>query len=86
MSGFSNAGSATTCRGPTRREWFPLGRPTSMTEPDERTAHRAQDLLPEEKAAGSDDPTAQAEALLADSDERTDRREQTMRKSHQTPN
>lgn len=57
-----------------------------MSEPDERTVHRAQELLPEEEAAGSDDPTAQAEAVLADSDERTERREQTMRESHQTPN
>lgn len=57
-----------------------------MSEPDERTIQRAQDLLPEEEAAGSDDPTAQAEAVLADSDERTERREQTMRESHQTPN
>jgi hypothetical protein len=57
-----------------------------MTEPDERTTQRAQDLLPEERAAGSDDPTAQAEAVLADSDDRTERREQTMRESHQTPN
>jgi hypothetical protein len=57
-----------------------------MSEPDERTVQRAQDLLPEEEAAGSDDPTAQAEAVLADSDERTERREETMRESHQTPN
>jgi hypothetical protein len=57
-----------------------------MTEPDDRTTQRAQDLLPEEQAAGSDDPTAQAEAVLADSDDRTERREQTMRESHQTPN
>jgi hypothetical protein len=57
-----------------------------MSEPDERTVQRAQDLLPEEETAGSDDPTAQAEAVLADSDERTERREETMRESHQTPN
>jgi hypothetical protein len=57
-----------------------------MSEPDDRTASRAQELLPEEQAAGSDDPTAQAEAVLADSDDRTERREQTMRESHQTPN
>lgn len=57
-----------------------------MTEPDDRTAQRARDLLPEERVAGSDDPTAQAEAVLADSDERTERREETMRESHQTPN
>lgn len=60
-----------------------------MTEPpepveDERVQTRA-DLLPEEEHAGSDDPTAQAAAILADSDERTERREETMRESHQTP-
>lgn len=36
---------------------------------DERVARRAE-LLPEEKAAGSDDPQAQAAAILADSEER----------------
>jgi len=51
---------------------------------DERVESRAQ-LLPEEETAGSDDPTAQAAAILADSDERTERREETMRESHQTP-
>jgi formate dehydrogenase subunit gamma len=40
-------------------------------EPDQDRVHqRARDLLPEERAAGSDDPEAQAEAILADSDER----------------
>ncbi|MFC7532628.1 hypothetical protein [Actinoplanes sp. GCM10030250] len=39
---------------------------------DERTGRRASDLLPEETAGGSDDPRAQAEAILADSDERQD--------------
>jgi hypothetical protein len=34
--------------------------------------HRADELLPEERAAGSDDPEAEAAAILADSDERTD--------------
>ena len=38
--------------------------------PDERVESRAAELLPEEAAAGSDDPEAQAEAILADSDER----------------
>ena len=41
---------------------------------DDRTAARAAELLPEEEAVGSDDPEAQAEAILAESDERqTDR-------------
>lgn len=39
---------------------------------DDRTDQRAADLLPEERAAGSDDPRAQAEAILADSDRRED--------------
>jgi hypothetical protein len=38
----------------------------------DRVERRAEDLLPEEEAAGSDDPHAQARAILADSDERTD--------------
>ena len=37
---------------------------------DDRTDQRAADLLPEERAAGSDDPQAQAAAILADSDDR----------------
>ena len=37
----------------------------------ERVERRAEDLLPEEESAGSEDPHAQAEAILADSDERT---------------
>ena len=40
-------------------------------EPDpDRVHQRARDLLPEEVAAGVDDPEAQAAAILADSDER----------------
>jgi hypothetical protein len=37
---------------------------------DERVERRAADLLPEETAAGSDDPQAQARAILGDSDVR----------------
>ena len=33
---------------------------------------RRADLLPEEIAAGSDDPESQAEAILAESEERTE--------------
>jgi hypothetical protein len=40
------------------------------TSGDERVEQRAAELLPEEAAAGSDDPEAQAEAILAESDER----------------
>ncbi|MEU7819250.1 hypothetical protein [Catellatospora sp. NPDC049111] len=38
---------------------------------EERTTSRAERLLPEELAVGSDDPQAQAEAILAESDIRT---------------
>lgn len=51
---------------------------------DERVVERA-DLLPEELAAGSDDPEAQAEAILDESDRRTDQPEQTADESSQTP-
>ncbi|GAB2927653.1 hypothetical protein GCM10027047_25500 [Rhodococcus aerolatus] len=43
-------------------------RPTEPSE--EQVAHRAEQLLPEEQVAGSDDPQAQAEALLEESEER----------------
>jgi len=43
---------------------------TMTDSPDARTDHRAADLLPEERAAGSADPRAQAEAILEDSDQR----------------
>jgi hypothetical protein len=55
-----------------------------MTEHEgERIAERAH-LLPEEIAAGSDDPQAQAEAILAESDERTNDPEGTQERSSQT--
>ncbi|MEV6847855.1 hypothetical protein [Actinoplanes sp. NPDC051411] len=37
---------------------------------DDRTDQRAAEMLPEEQVVGSDDPHAQAEAILADSDRR----------------
>jgi hypothetical protein len=40
---------------------------------DRRVERRADELLPEEQAAGSDDPQAQAAEILAESDERADR-------------
>jgi hypothetical protein len=57
-----------------------------MTEaPDEeRVDHRAH-LLPEEEASGSDDPQAQAEVILEDSDARTADPEGTKHDSVQTP-
>jgi hypothetical protein len=50
----------------------------------ERIDRRAE-LLDEERAAGSDDPEAQAEAILAESDERVDDPEGTRADSTQTP-
>jgi hypothetical protein len=44
----------------------------SETDRDRERVETRADLLPEEKSAGSEDPEAQAEAILADSDERTD--------------
>ncbi|HSU37126.1 MAG TPA: hypothetical protein VLJ88_15820 [Propionibacteriaceae bacterium] len=57
-----------------------------MTESadQERVAERAH-LLPEEIAAGSDDPERQAEMILEDSDRRTDQPEETRHDSTQTP-
>ena len=57
-----------------------------MSEPrdEERIDSRAK-LLPEERAAGSDDPEEQAEAILEESDERTNDPEGTRRDSTQTP-
>ena len=46
------------------------GEDRGMDPDQERVRHRADELLPEERAAGSDDPEAQAAAILADSDER----------------
>ncbi|HTJ33585.1 MAG TPA: hypothetical protein VL738_10180 [Dactylosporangium sp.] len=53
---------------------------------EERIRDRAH-LLPEERAAGSDDPQAQAEAVLQDSDDREDYRERhpDLRIEHRTP-
>jgi hypothetical protein len=47
--------------------------------PDEKNTKRVQSradtLLPEEQAAGSDDPEAQAEEILAESDARAEYRD-----------
>ena len=50
----------------------------------DRIARRA-DLLPEEQESGSEDPERQAEAILAESDERVEDPEGTRRESTQTP-
>lgn len=55
-----------------------------MGRDDERIAERAE-LLPEEVEVGSDDPDAQAAAILADSDERVEDPEGTRQESTQTP-
>ncbi|GAA1506406.1 hypothetical protein GCM10009740_40640 [Terrabacter terrae] len=43
------------------------------------------ELLPEEQAAGSDDPEMQARAILAESEARTENPERTRDESIQTP-
>ena len=53
--------------------------------PDDARVERRAELLPEEQAVGSEDPQAQAEAILAESDERTEDPEQTRREYTQTP-
>lgn len=52
---------------------------------DESRIERRAELLPEELEAGSADPRAQAEAILAESDERTNAPEETRHESQQTP-
>ena len=58
-----------------------------MTDgPSEKNVEQRASGLPEEHAAGSvDDPEAQAEAILEESQERTDDPEGTRRDSPQTP-
>ena len=41
-------------------------------QPDPRVERRAEELLPEEQAVGSENPEAQADQILAESDERID--------------
>ncbi|MDT4912055.1 MAG: hypothetical protein QOC66_1183 [Pseudonocardiales bacterium] len=57
-----------------------------MTErPDEERVDQRAQLLPEEEVRGSDDPQAQAEIILEDSDTRTADPEGTKHDSVQTP-
>jgi hypothetical protein len=53
---------------------------------DDDRIHDRSELLPEELTAGSDDPNAQAEAVLEDSDDREAYRETTpdLRIEHRT--
>jgi hypothetical protein len=53
--------------------------------PDESAVESRAELLPEERDAGSDDPHAQAEQILEESEERTDDPEGTRAESTQTP-
>ena len=57
----------------------------SRSPEDEERIERRAELLPEENEAGSDDPEAQAEAILDESDERVVDPEGTRRESTQTP-
>jgi hypothetical protein len=52
---------------------------------DESDVSQRAELLPEEQAAGSDDPEAQAAAILEESAERTEFPEETRDESTQTP-
>jgi hypothetical protein len=45
---------------------------SQQPDPQERHVHERAELLPEEKAAGSADPDAQAAAVLAESQDRTE--------------
>lgn len=56
-----------------------------VEKPDEPRVEQRAHLLPEEATSGSDDPIAQAEVILEDSDERTAHPERTKRASVQTP-
>lgn len=53
--------------------------------PDEHDVDERAHLLPEELAVGSDDPQAQARAILEESQQRTDEPEATREESTQTP-
>lgn len=61
-----------------------LGEQHDEQRDHERAARRA-DSIPEESAAGADDPERQAEAVLADSDERVEDPAGTQEESTQTP-
>ena len=61
----------------------PSDNPQDEAADDDRVAERAH-LLPEEIAAGSEDPIGQAEQILAESDDRTDDPERTQQEYSQT--
>lgn len=64
----------------------PVGYRPRMTETpgEERVEARAAELWPEEEHAGSDDPHAQAEQILRESDERMENVEEAGAGSSQT--
>ena len=66
-------------------EHAPLPDSHPDSHPDAEAVASRAELLPEEKEAGSAAPQAQAEAILADSQERTEDPEDTRHDSHQTP-
>jgi hypothetical protein len=43
---------------------------------NDRVTNRAEELLPEERTAGSDDPQSQAEVILDESDDRQESRDE----------
>lgn len=53
--------------------------------PDDDDVDERAELLPEELAAGSDDPAAQAQVILEESENRTLHPEETRHESSQTP-
>lgn len=55
-------------------EMEPGGTLPRMTD-EERARARAENLLPEERAAGSDDPEGQAASILSESDTRQEDRD-----------
>lgn len=57
---------------------------TQQPADDARVDQRADEMWPEEQAAGSEDPQAQAQAILAESDERTDHPQEAQREYSQT--
>lgn len=61
--------------------------PSDLTHEDDRDARVEERalLLPEERAVGSDDPEAQAAAILADSDLREEQPGRTQQDSPQSP-
>jgi hypothetical protein len=59
--------------------------PPDVTAPDQESVDERAHLLPEELTVGSADPQKQAEAILAESAERTDDPDGTQDESSQVP-